>query len=94
MRAIWNGVTVAEGKETQVVDGYTYFPPTAIATNALVPSKHTTVCGWKGTASYFDVHASGRVNENAAWTYASPKPEAQHIAGWIAFWKGVEIVDA
>jgi len=33
----------------------------------------------------------GKVNNNAAWYYADPKAEAKKIAGYIAFWKGVEV---
>ncbi|MFN3361727.1 MAG: DUF427 domain-containing protein, partial [Pseudanabaenaceae cyanobacterium] len=33
----------------------------------------------------------GKVNPNAAWYYPDPKPAAQNIKGYIAFWKGVEV---
>lgn len=25
------------------------------------------------------------------WTYAAPRPAAAHLAGWIGFWRGVEV---
>lgn len=93
-KAVWNGATVAESEETQVVDGYTYFPPDKVVRAHLRDSAHTSVCGWKGTASYYDVVVGERVNPNAAWYYPRPKDAAKHIAGWIGFWKGVEIVAA
>jgi len=39
------------------------------------------------------VVVDGEVNRDAAWFYAAPKPEAAHLGGYIAFWKGV-LVDA
>ena len=54
-------------------------------------SDHTTVCPWKGTASYYHVEVGGERNENAAWYYVAPKQEAANIAGHIAFWKGVTV---
>jgi uncharacterized protein (DUF427 family) len=52
-----------------------------------------TVCGWKGTASYYTVNVEGRTNRDAAWYYPAPKEAAQEIAGYVAFWHGVEVND-
>ena len=90
-RATWNGAVIAESDEVQVVDGYTYFPPAGLATDHVRESTHTSVCGWKGLASYYDVVVGGEINANAAWVYRDPKPAANHISGWVAFWKGVRI---
>jgi len=90
-RAIWRGAVLADSDRTQVVDGYTYFPPEAVERRLLRSSSHRSRCGWKGTASYFDVVVDGAVNLQAAWTYPRPRDAAGHIAGWIGFWKGVEI---
>ena len=51
----------------------------------------TTVCPWKGTASYYSIEVGGQQNRNAAWFYPDPKPAAEEIRGRIAFWKGVEV---
>jgi len=90
-RATWNGVTLAESKSTEVVEGNQYFPPDSIRHEYFRESQTHTVCGWKGTASYYDVVVNGQVNPDAAWYYPSPKPAAQNIAGYIAFWKGVQV---
>lgn len=55
------------------------------------PSETTTVCGWKGTASYHDVVVDGERNGDDAWTYPDAKEEAEHIEGRISFWNGVEV---
>ena len=91
-RAIWNDKTLAESDQTVVVDGNHYFPPSAIQRTCFRESPATTVCGWKGTAKYYDIVVDDQVNEQAAWYYPDPKPEAANIKDHIAFWKGVEII--
>jgi len=90
-RAMWNGATLAESDATQIVEGNHYFPPDSIRRELLRESSSHTVCGWKGTASYYDVVVDGKVNKDAAWYYPTPLPAAKQIAGYIAFWKGVEV---
>jgi len=92
MKAIWNGATLAESDETVVVNGNHYFPADAINKEFFRQSETHTVCGWKGTASYYDVVAGGETNKDAAWFYPSPKTEAKEIENYVAFWKGVEVL--
>jgi uncharacterized protein (DUF427 family) len=89
--AIWNGEVIAESDDTVVVEGNHYFPPEAVRREVLRDSPATTVCGWKGTARYYDLVVAGRTNEQAAWYYPEPLPAAREIAGRIAFWKGVQV---
>ncbi len=90
-RAIFNGAVLAESDETVVVEGNHYFPPDSIDRQYFKASDHTSICPWKGEASYYHVEANGQVNENAAWVYGEPKPEASEIKDRIAFWKGVTV---
>ena len=90
-KATWNEKTIAESDETVVVEGNHYFPATSVNMAQLEPSDHTTVCGWKGTASYYHVVVGDERNENAAWCYADPKDAAANIKGHIAFWRGVAV---
>ena len=90
-RAIWNGAVLAESAETVLVEGNHYFPPETVRTEYLKPSPTHTVCGWKGTASYYTVEVNGQVNPDAAWYYPNPLPAAIEIEGHIAFWKGVKV---
>jgi uncharacterized protein (DUF427 family) len=90
-RAIWNGTVVAESPTTQMVEGNHYFPPEAIKREYFRPSETHTVCGWKGTASYYTLAVNGQTNPDAAWYYPEPLPAAKNIAGHVAFWKGVKI---
>ena len=91
MKAIWKGTVLAESDDTVIVEGNHYFPSDSIKTEFLQPSETHTVCGWKGTASYYDIVANGETNPDAAWYYPETKAEAKEIEGRIAFWKGVEV---
>ncbi|MBZ5735937.1 DUF427 domain-containing protein [Nocardioides sp. TRM66260-LWL] len=91
MKAIWHGTVIAESDDTVVVEGNHYFPRAAVADEFVKPSERTSVCPWKGTASYYDVEVDGVRNVDAAWYYPDPKPAASEIAGRVAFWKGVEV---
>jgi uncharacterized protein (DUF427 family) len=91
-KAVWNGAVLAESPRTEVVEGNHYFPPDTLRREHFKESQTHTVCGWKGTASYFDVEVDGQVNRDAAWYYPDPKPAAKNIAGYVAFWKGVQVV--
>jgi len=92
MKAIWNGQVVAESDATVVIEGNHYFPPAAVRREFFVPSPTHTTCGWKGEASYYTLKVGGQENRDAAWYYPTPKDAAKQIAGYIAFWRGVEVV--
>ncbi|PKW26799.1 DUF427 domain-containing protein [Phycicoccus duodecadis] len=91
MKAIWNGTTIAESDDTVVVEGNHYFPRTAVRDDVVRPSATTSVCPWKGTASYLSLEVDGKANPDAAWFYPEPKDAAREITGRVAFWKGVEV---
>lgn len=91
VRAVWNGAVLAESDDTVVVEGNHYFPPDAVRAEYLEPSDHTSRCGWKGQAAYYDVVVDGRRNRDAAWYYPDTKPAADELRGRIAFWHGVKV---
>lgn len=93
MKAIWNGQVIAESPDTVVVEGNHYFPLESVNRALLEQSATTTVCPWKGTANYYSLNVDGARNVDAVWYYAQPKPAAAQIAGRVAFWRGVQIVD-
>jgi uncharacterized protein (DUF427 family) len=90
-KAIWNGVVIAESDECRIVEGNHYFPPSALRREYVRDSATHSVCGWKGTASYYDVVVGDAVNRDACWYYPACKPDAKHIEGYVAFWRGVEV---
>jgi len=91
MRAIWNGAVIAESDRCVVVEGNQYFPAADVKREYLRESATHTVCGWKGTASYYDVVIGGEVNKDAAWYYPDTKSAADNMKGYVAFWKGVTV---
>lgn len=92
MKALWNEIVLAESDTTVVVEGNHYFPPASVRMEHLQKSGETYTCAWKGIADYYDVHAGGKVNPGAAWSYPHPTQAASEIAVYYAFWKGVEIL--
>jgi uncharacterized protein (DUF427 family) len=91
VQARWNGAVIADSDETIVIEGNHYFPPQSVDHQLLEATDHTSVCPWKGKARYFTISVGGALNPNAAWTYPDPKPEAERIRNYIAFWKGVDV---
>ncbi|MBE2222247.1 MAG: DUF427 domain-containing protein [Anaerolineae bacterium] len=90
-KAIWNGIIIAESDHTERVEGNHYFPPDTIKKEYFRESKTTTVCSWKGVASYYDVVVDDQINPGAAWYYADPKSAAANIKDHVAFWRGVTV---
>lgn len=91
MKAIWNGVILAESDDTVVVETNHYFPADSINNDYFQKNSNHSSCPWKGEASYYDIVVDGKTNPDAAWYYPEPKDAAKEIAGRIAFWRGVKI---
>ena len=94
VEAIWNDEVIAHSERTVLVEGNHYFPREDVDVSLLAKSATTTQCPWKGTAHYYTLELDGERNKDAAWYYPDPKPEAETIRDRIAFWNGVEVVDA
>jgi uncharacterized protein (DUF427 family) len=58
-----------------------YLPPEDVRTDLLRPSATTTMCAYKGEASYWSL--AGDVD--VAWTYVQPLREAADVTGRVAF---------
>lgn len=94
-QAIWKGQVLAKSDDIVTVEGNAYFPKSSLSDPALFTKSETTsYCGWKGECSYYNVVVDGEVNKDAVWFYADPKPTAEEIRDRVAFWKGVQIIDA
>ena len=91
MRAVWNGVVLAEAPRTVRVEGNHYFPAGSLRTEHLVDSATTTVCPWKGQAHYYTVRVGGQTNPDAAWYYPKPSRLARKITDHVAFGNGVRV---
>lgn len=96
MKAIWkeNETVLAESSDGIVIEGNYYFPPGSVNQDYLRESSLHTVCGWKGTASYYDIVSPENVITNAAWYYPDPKDAASEITNYVAFYRNqVDIVE-
>ncbi len=91
MKATWNGAVLAESDQTINVEGNQYFPHEAINKEYFKPSDLSSVCPWKGTASYYHIEVNGETNKDAAWYYPETKYAAKDIKNYVAFWRGVEV---
>ncbi len=91
-KAIWNDTVLAESDEVIIVEGNSYFPPDSIHSEYFSDSDTHSSCFWKGTASYYTIDVNGEINQDAAWYYPEPKPKAENIKNYVAFWKGVEVM--
>lgn len=74
-------------RETDHVDRL-YFPPESVRWEHLAPSEHTTVCPFKGVASYWNLTSVDRVINNVGWAYRSPFPEVAGLANYVCFYPG------
>ena len=93
MKAIWNGQVIAESDDTLVIEGNHYFPVDSLKKEFVSDSETTTVCGWKGTANYYNLNVDGQENQDAVWYYATPSELARGIKDRVAFWKGVQVLE-
>lgn len=93
MKAVWNNTVIAESHDTVVVEGNHYFPPDSLQMQYFESSATTSVCPWKGTASYYSIKVDDQTNADAAWYYPETKSAADNIRGRVAFWKGVQVAE-
>jgi uncharacterized protein (DUF427 family) len=63
-----------------------YLPKTHVRMDLLELSDIVTRCPYKGAAQAWNVRLGDAVQENLAWSYPSPLPESQKIAGLMAFY--------
>lgn len=89
--AVWNGVVIAQSGDIVRVEGNAYFPRQAVGDTFLEESATTSICPWKGRASYLNVVVDGAENADAAWYYPKPSAAARNIKDRVAFWKGVKV---
>jgi uncharacterized protein (DUF427 family) len=86
-----DGVTIAETSkptllfETNLPVRY-YLSKTHIRMDLLTPSESTSHCPYKGDAEYWSFALGDSVKADLAWSYRTPLPESQKIAGLISFY--------
>jgi uncharacterized protein (DUF427 family) len=64
-----------------------YLAPDDVRTDLLVRSATSTICEWKGPASYWSLALpDGTVIKDVAWAYERPNRGYEAIAGHLAFY--------
>jgi uncharacterized protein (DUF427 family) len=86
-----DGVTIGESSkpmllfETNLPVRY-YLPKTHVRMDLLRPSERVSHCPYKGEAEYWSLQVGDEVHADLAWSYRTPLPESQGIAGLISFY--------
>jgi uncharacterized protein (DUF427 family) len=85
-----NGEVVAESARAKLLfetglPPRAYIPLEDVRGDLLEPSDKTTVCPYKGTATYWSVRTTEGALEDAVWTYAEPLRESAAVAGHVSF---------
>jgi len=85
------GETVAESEhpvlleETGLPTRY-YLPRDDVRMELLRPTTSETTCPFKGQASYWSLEVGDKVHDDIVWTYESPIPQAEGVAGLLCFY--------
>src|ERR671919_2950961 len=63
-----------------------YIPKVDVRQDLLVSTDTVSYCPYKGTAQYWAVRVSDELVNDIVWSYRTPLPESQKIAGLVAFY--------
>jgi uncharacterized protein (DUF427 family) len=91
VRVLIDGVVVAESVrptilyETGLPPRY-YLPKTDVRMDLLEPTDTSTACPYKGWANYWSVTVADATHDDIGWTYRTPLPESEAIAGLVCFY--------
>jgi uncharacterized protein (DUF427 family) len=63
-----------------------YLPKVDVRFDLLEPTATTSMCPYKGTAEYWTATVNGVRVDDIAWSYRTPLPESERIAGLVCFY--------
>ena len=63
-----------------------YLPRVDVRMDLLVPSPTVSHCPYKGEATHFSARVGGELLDDVAWSYVTPLPESERIAGLVSFY--------
>jgi uncharacterized protein (DUF427 family) len=91
IRVELDGVVLADSTHTQVLHETGlpprwYIPKVDVRFDLLEPTTTTSMCPYKGTAEYWAALVEGRRVDDIAWSYRTPLPESERIAGLVCFY--------
>jgi len=91
IKVTFNGRLVADTRRALTLkeaslDPVLYLPREDVELRYLERTAHTTHCPYKGDASHYSLRVGDREATNAVWSYETPFPAMDEIAGRIAFY--------
>lgn len=90
VRVVHDNVTIIETtRALRVLETHhapTYYLPIEEMNAELIEVPGSTLCEWKGAASYFDVTTGTAIIKRAGWTYPSPRPRFEQLKDCIALY--------
>jgi uncharacterized protein (DUF427 family) len=91
VRVVVDGAVIANTTRALTLQESTYpavqyIPRDDVDMALLTRTAHSTHCPYKGDASYFSIRTKEATIENAVWSYETPFPAMQAIAGHLAFY--------
>ncbi|HVJ98286.1 MAG TPA: DUF427 domain-containing protein [Acidimicrobiia bacterium] len=63
-----------------------YIPKTDVRMDLLTPTATASLCPYKGQAEYWTARVGDHDAVDIAWSYPTPLPESERIAGLISFY--------
>ncbi len=95
MRAVCAGRVIAQSAQALLMreahyPQVVYFPRESVDMSALERSPTTSWCPYKGEASYVSLADGAR---DIGWSYETPLPAMEAIAGHIAFYAGKVVIE-
>lgn len=88
---VWRGRTIGDSKHALELreakyPPVVYVPRADMDMSALKRTARVTTCPYKGEANYYSIVDGEVRDENAVWTYETPKHDVAEIASHLAFY--------
>ncbi len=90
VRVLYRGTVIAETRRAyrvlETASPPTFYLPPEDVKVPLVAATGSSMCEWKGAASYWSVQLPDAQLQNVAWSYADPFPEFGAIRDYVSFY--------
>ena len=91
VRVVWRGRPIGDSSRALELKEANYAPVVYVPRadmdmTALKRTARVTTCPYKGEANYFSIADGQTSDDNAVWTYETPKPDVAEIASHLAFY--------
>jgi uncharacterized protein (DUF427 family) len=91
VRVVWRGRTIGDSKHALELreanyPPVVYVPRADMDLSALERTARVTTCPYKGEANYYSITDGKAHDDNAVWTYETPKADVAEIASHLAFY--------